>query len=232
MTRVYWPMVRDEDETLDLVLSGRSIARFGDGEINLMFGRKCITQPPSVRLACRLKQVIDEPGECLIGIPHMRGPKPFWKKFDNAETRDLFAAGRTYGSAFITRPDSAPWINRPDYWEKVRDLWRGRKVTLVRGSEKSLTRATIPEAGHVHEIVAHCKDAFEKASYGRILAAIGASDIVLLCLGPTATILAHDLTKRGQWAVDLGHIGMFLGKHDRGEPMLVTEADRQIDRRL
>lgn len=231
MTRAYWPMVRDEDETLNLVLGGRSIARFGDGEINLMFGRKCITQPPSVRLACRLKQILDEPGNCLIGIPHMRGPKSFWKRnYDNPETRGLFQLNHTYGSAFITRPDSAPWIDRPDYWEKVRSLWRGRRVTLVRGSEKSLTREAIPEAGRVHEIVAHCKDAFN--NYGRILAAIGESEIVLLCLGPTATILAHDLTKRGQWAVDLGHVGMFLGKHDRGEPMEVTEADKAIDRRL
>jgi len=33
---------------------------------------------------------------------------------------------------------------------------------------------------------------------------------ILLCLGPTATVLAWRLAKRGKWALDLGHIGMFM----------------------
>ncbi len=33
---------------------------------------------------------------------------------------------------------------------------------------------------------------------------------ILMCLGATATILAHRLAARGLWAIDLGHVGMFM----------------------
>ena len=49
---------------------------------------------------------------------------------------------------------------------------------------------------------------------------------VLLCLGPTATVLAVDLCARGVHAVDLGHLGMFWKKRLRGLPMWVTPEDK------
>jgi hypothetical protein len=49
---------------------------------------------------------------------------------------------------------------------------------------------------------------------------------VLLCLGPTATVMAVDLCAKGIQAIDLGHVGMFLRKHLRGDPMVRTDADK------
>jgi len=54
---------------------------------------------------------------------------------------------------------------------------------------------------------------------------------VLLCLGPSATALAVALCAKGVQAIDLGHVGMFLRKHRRGDPMWVTNAEKDIDRR-
>ena len=34
------------------------------------------------------------------------------------------------------------------------------------------------------------------------------SDLIFMALGPTATVLAYDLFKRGYWAVDAGHIDL------------------------
>jgi hypothetical protein len=34
----------------------------------------------------------------------------------------------------------------------------------------------------------------------------------ILCAGPTATVLAYDLARRGRHAVDLGHLGLFYGR--------------------
>jgi hypothetical protein len=55
---------------------------------------------------------------------------------------------------------------------------------------------------------------------------IGSPERVLLCLGPTATVMAVDLCARGIHAVDLGHLGLFYKKHLRGDPMVRTDADK------
>jgi hypothetical protein len=49
--------------------------------------------------------------------------------------------------------------------------------------------------------------------------------LVLLGLGPTATVLAVDLCRRGIHALDLGHVAMFLRKYRKGvtDPQLTHE---------
>lgn len=222
-------MTLDEDQTLTAVLGGASLARFGDGEINLAFGRPCITQAPDPDLQARLLTILSSP-RCLVGIPRFGvGPKAeFWKRYDRKEIRALMSPAHRYGSAFVTRPDSAPWIDRPDYWAKLRGLWRGKDVTLVRGSGKSLTADMLHDARTVRELVAPAKNAF--AEYDALLLNIGTPETVLICLGPTATVLVDDLASKGVHAIDFGHVGMFLRKHERGEPMTVTKADKAWDR--
>lgn len=224
-----WPDVLSEDETLDRVLAGASLARFGDGEFNLALGGTCITQKQVAPIAAVLRALLKYPGQCLVGIPRQGiGPKAgFWAKYDRPDIHALFRDG-PYASAFITRPDSAPWIDRPDYWKKLKSLWQGKRVTLVRGSVKSLTAEMLADAAEVREIVCVPKNAYD--DYGYIMSRIGDAQTVLLCLGPTATIMAAELSQRGQHAIDLGHIGMFLRKHERGQPMKVTEEDKAFDR--
>lgn len=225
-----WPDVLDEDETLDCVLAGASLARFGDGEFNLARGGTCITQKQVAPIAAVLKAILKFPGKCLIGIPRQGvGPKAqFWARYDRPEVVKLLSPDVAYASAFVTRPDSAPWIDRPDYWLKLKSLWQGKKVTLVRGSWKSLTAEMLADAAEVREIICAAKNAYDDCGY--ILDKIGEDKTVLLCLGPTATILALELSQRGAHAVDLGHIGMFLRKHERGLPMKVTDQEKAVDR--
>lgn len=224
-----WPCVIGELFTLQLVSEGRSIARFGDGEFNLCLGGLCITQTYTDHLAKRLRKILANPqGDCLVGIPRQAGPKKeFWSKYDRQKVRDLFSADHHYASALITRPDSAPWIDTPEYWDKVKDLWRDKDVTLVRGSTKSLTSDIMVEARSVREIIVPHKNAFMR--YGELLEKVGRPSVAILCLGPTATVMAYDLSKLGVHAMDLGHIGMFLRKHEQHIPMTVTQEDREFD---
>ena len=37
---------------------------------------------------------------------------------------------------------------------------------------------------------------------------VGKNKLILIALGPTATVLAYDLAKRGYWAVDIGHLDL------------------------
>lgn len=219
-----YPHVLSESETLDRILSGESIARYGDGEFKMCRGAGIKSQVANAELSWRLAHVLQDSGKCLVGIPNIRSETPkaeFWGKY-TAYAR--FLGEREYVSSFITRPDSAPWINTDDYWKRVESLWVGQSVTLVRGSSKSLTAADLVNAGEVTEIVAPRQHAF--AEYQQLLERIGTPKRALLCLGPTATVMAVDLCKRGVHAIDLGHIGMFIRKVRRGAPLVVTDEDK------
>lgn len=223
-----YPSVLSEDETLREVLAGRSLARYGDGEFKMCGGAGAKAQRADASLTKRLRAILQDSGSCLVGIPNARSETPkieLWTKQAVLGLRYL-APGRTYGSAFVTRPDSAPWIHRPDYWRAVESLWRGVDVTLVRGSGKSLTAEdlNVTGAGCVTEIVGPIQHAW--AEREALLERIGTPARVLLCLGPSATALAVDLAAKGVHAIDLGHVGMFLRKVRRGDPLLVTEADK------
>lgn len=211
-----YPKVVNEDKTLDALLSGASISRYGDGELRLALRRaERPAQPYSPELALKLRTGLLNSGDCLVGIPNLVSQTPkigFWRAYSSPWVTNALT-DRVYHSSFITRPDSAPWIDRPDYWDKVKSLWQGKEVTLVRGGDKSLTLSRMSSAKRVREVVGPRIDAW--SSYDKLMKAIGTPDHpVILCLGITATVLAIDLCALGVQALDLGHIGTFM--HRRG----------------
>lgn len=214
------------------VLAGESIARYGDGELKMSRRNKrgdcngIKSQPADERLSARLHGILRESGSCLVGIPNIYSETPkgeFWGKFTGYA--DLLSDTQPYVSSFITRPDSAPWINTPEYWAMVEALWKDRDVTLVRGSGKSLTSEDLTSARTVREIIAPRQGAW--AEYDALLERIGTPERAILCLGPTATVMAVDLCARGVHAIDMGHIGIFIRKHRRGESMWMSKDDKQ-----
>lgn len=218
-----YPRVLGESETLDRVLAGASLSRYGDGELKMCEGAGIKSQDHDPRLQARLNEILKDSGHCLVGIPniHSKTPKERWQKF---AVYSRLLVDRPYVSAFITRPDSAPWIDTDDYWQRVESLWVGHDVTLVRGKTKSLVAEDLIGAKSVTEIIAPPNSAWSE--YGSLMKRIGTPSRALICLGPTATVMAVDLCARGVHAIDLGHIGMFLRKHRKGEPMWVTETDK------
>lgn len=216
-----------EAETVERALAGESLSRFGDGEFNLALGRNCQSQWANPKLAAELRQILlQAPKGCLPCLPYPFPASPKranWLKF---EKYDLQLGKQQFGSAFITRPDSSPWIDTAEYWDRVTDFWRGKDVTLVLGSMRSLKPDALPEAANVRAIWGTYRDAYgvEKMlpndarnhpnalrSIDEIMEAVGTpGHTVLLCLGATATVMAARLTERGVHAVDLGHIGLFM----------------------
>jgi len=211
-----YPEVLSEEITLEAVSSGRSIARYGDGELNLAMGGSCISQrEASPALRDELRRVLAKPGRCMVGIPNpfSRTPKKnSWLKYATTDIVPLFVQPK-YFSSFITRPDSAPWIDTPGYWERMRSLWRGKEVMLVYGGDTS--KSLKPEwllangAVKVHSVLGKRTNAYQ--GIDKIEEEIGKPNMpVLICLGPTATVLAWRLAQKGLWAMDLGHVGMFI----------------------
>ena len=226
-----YPRVLDEHATIAAALQGRSLARFGDGELKLCRGAGIKSQEAHPGLARELRAILRAPpgGPCLVCIPNIGAvglsPKElFWRSYRKPGVTRLFA-GQPYGSSFITRPDSAPWIDTPLYWGSVRQLWRDRDVVLVRGSGKSLRPGELDGAGRVADLIAPRQHAY--SAVDDLFAQLSQEKrLVLLCLGPTATVLAFRLAAVGVQALDLGHLGMFLRKRAEGEPMIVTDEDR------
>lgn len=205
-----WPAVLSEAETLKQVLAGRSLARYGDGEFKVCLGGSIKSQSFDKELSRRLREILLSSGDCLVGIPNLMMPtKFFWEQFRVPKITGLLDMKRVYASAFVSRPDSAPWIANASYYDQIEDLWRDKDVTLVRGSGKSLTLSLLSDkARSVTEIL--CPRQHAWAERAELLRKIGTSERVLLCCGPTATVLAVELAARGVHAVDLGHIGMWL----------------------
>ncbi len=220
-----YPRVVDEFTTIKL-LQTHSIARFGDGEIKLIRGGNCVSQKADK--ACGeelLKILIDESPVSLTGIMNLNNPSPkdwFWDKYKTPRLTSIYSETKQYFSSFITRPDSAPWINTPEYWADVVRLWAGKRVLLVTGGRSSALRAdTMPEAALVQEITGPETNAYAviDSLEFQIRAIAGGFDTVILCLGPTATCLAWRLSKSGVHALDLGHIAIYYRRWKEGRPI-------------
>lgn len=208
-----YPAVLSEVETLKRAASGSSISRFGDGELRLAVGGDCVSQREKIPLlVAELKEILYKPRRgCLVCIPNaLSGPKSGnWKSYTGSQFVSLYGP-QQYGSAFITRPDSSPWIDTPEYWASVHDLWRGKDVVLVVGDKKSVTTEMMAgEAKSTREVIGPRQNAY--AQIDRIEEEIGRpAGVVILCMGPTATVLAWRLAAKGVHALDLGHVGMFM----------------------
>jgi hypothetical protein len=223
---VGYPQVVDEFDTLALVLEGKSIARFGDGEFNLVRGGNCISQRKYPGLQLELQNVLKSSDDnLLVAIPRLdkRSPKiANWTKCC-AHYGSYLSPKKKYYSAFITRPDSAPWIATDEYYAQIERLWKDQVVTMVYGSERSLS-ATFPAMASAKGLItvetdyAHTYHRIDEIQH-RIEKA-GAKRVLLMC-GPTATCLAARLSKAGYHAIDLGHIGMWWMAHHN--PKLLSQ---------
>jgi hypothetical protein len=219
-----FPPCLSEAETIERAIAGANLARYGDGEFNLAIGRNCVSQAGNPKLAAELRAILEKaPKGCLPCLPNPYGGTPKkanWQRFENY---NLNLGNQEYGSAFITRPDSAPWIDTADYWCRVRTIWAGKDVTLVKGSERSLRLDMMADAKSVREVWGTYRDAYASRgpdtrnnvaslkSINELMEAVGApGHTVLMCLGATATVMAARLARKGVHAVDLGHLGMFM----------------------
>lgn len=229
-----YPSVMTEFETLDLISQGKSIGRLGDGEFNHLSGRKNISQIADPQLTAELIRFVRSPPKnCLVGLPTMdpEGPKHGnWIKYKERYASFLDPK-RRYASAFITRPDNAPWINTAEFYDKVQALWQDQDVTLVANGVRSLKPDFLMQTGakSVHFVQCSFRDSYAQIRRLEIECISAGRLRVLMCCGPTATVLAARLApvKIGgapMHAIDLGHIGMFWRPYLKGKHVSMENA--------
>lgn len=225
--------VLSEWKTLDELIQGKSIARFGDGEIKHMDGKRNVSQAHHPELTQRLNEVFrSRVPNLLIGIPNVYNSREFTEVNQDyiynmyRRFRKIADKTYTYASSYITRGDLCGYLSWPSYWNRVFKLWEDRPITLVRGHEKRATGGGMfAKARSVHHIQTPASGAWKE--YERIFGEClqrPKDDLFLLCVGPTATVLAHDLAVNGRQAADIGHLGMFYSRNWGIE----DDRDRQV----
>lgn len=217
---MHYPKVIGEFETLRLVCVGHSIARFGDGEFKIAKGGACVSQVADPKLSQELREILvgSNKGALIVGIPTMDpdGPKAGqWARYKNIYPR-LLNPKKVYHSAFITRPDSAPWIDTPTYFDEMESLWRDKEVALVGCGERSLKEDFLYETGAKKVFFVKCarRDAYADIDALEAAVVLTGAKTAILCAGPTATCLAARLSKKLH-AIDLGHVGMFWRRYEK-----------------
>lgn len=202
--------VLSEIATMTEVAQGTSLARFGDGELQIIGGKDAKYQKYSDRLAGELEFVFNG-ANCLVGVPHARGIRAkYWEKFLRGQYWHISQRAQWYGSAFVSRHDEVAWTE--EYRRVVQRLWKDRLVVLVAPEIIELHEATV-----VMPILCPKRNAF--AAIDRLETDLliefqhlscDSRPLVVLSCGPTATVLADRLARKGIWAVDLGNFGKFL----------------------
>lgn len=220
-----YPKVRDEFVTLAQLQAGASLSRVGDGEAKMACGFGYSRQLPSEAIAAELSAILSTPQDgLLVGIPTLdrRGPK--YQNWTRHEERiaGLLSPDMRYYSAFISRPDSAPWISSRWFAEQVQSLWAGKRATVVcqpHGSMLSLVSAT---ASVVHWVGCPTHQAYDHIDQLEARVLNHVCDVAILSAGPTATCLAARLARKGVHAIDLGSAAGYLRKllatNDEGTP--------------
>ncbi len=132
-------IIYDEYKTVLALQQGHSIARFGDGELRAALGKSVGHQQYNKKLKEELNHILHKPTKCLVGVPYISEDSPkkhVWMHYNAPQYQKLYNPQKQYYSAFITRPDSAPWIDNEIYWNTIKALWKDKHVVCVSGSRK------------------------------------------------------------------------------------------------
>ncbi|MCV9884797.1 SP_1767 family glycosyltransferase [Metabacillus halosaccharovorans] len=218
------PLVKSTEETLNKIISGQvSISRYGDGEFSLMYGRSLLFQQHSKELQIRLREIINSKHKnhevCIPNVfnnvDHFNDkPKRYWLKYLNlnrAKIYKLIDSKKEYYDSLVTRLyiDYQDKSKSENYFQKIKGLWNKRDIIIVEGEQSRLGMGNdlFDNVSSIKRIICPSMNAFSK--YNEILNEVKKykkSDLILIALGPTATILAYDLSKSGFQAIDIGHI--------------------------
>lgn len=219
------PLVMRVDLTLDQVIEeNKSLARFGDGEFELLFGRSSIFEIANTQLSQKLSECLDSNiPELIIGLPDIFGslrnyqPKSrnYWRNYlltNRKKITERIDLSRVYGNSMVTRTFLKAEISDEKahaMFNRWKELWRDRKVLMVRGELDifGYDSDLFDGAKVIGTVICPSKNAFN--DYDRILKEVQGFErdtLILISLGATATVMAMDLTKMGYQAVDIGHL--------------------------
>ena len=250
--------VMDFYQTIDYIKKKKcSISRYGDGEFGLILkSNNPDFQNKNIELEKRLADICEtRDSRILVCIPHSfistNDCNDFAKKFwdwwiwdnDNIiKVANLLGLNRNtkviFGDAQITRP-YMDWKDKSQTAMKfnlLKSLWDDKDILIVEGENTKLGVGNdlFSQCKSIRRILCPSKNAFDK--YDKILACVkkyADNRLVIIALGPTATVLAYDLGIDDIQSLDIGHIDIeyewFLQGATTKQPVLGKEVQEVHD---
>lgn len=237
----YFHIMDDEQLIDEIVNNKKSYTRFGDGELSLILTDKFDLnfQYNSKSLRDRLSEVLNSNlDNLIIGINRsFNNPDIYNEKTQkhcrtfNYLYREKFKRiipnDKVYGNSSITRFyidfDNSDYSGAEKRINNIKRIWKNRQLLIVEGEHSRLGVGNdlFCESKGIRRILVPETNAFN--SYDEILTSVienhQENELVLLAVGPTATILAYDLCKKGIQTIDVGHVDVeyewFLSKVDK-----------------
>ena len=228
---IKYPVIMNMDETLQEIIEKRcSIARFGDGEFAIMANHERQKfQKLDIDLCRRLREVINSHNEhLLIGIADNYGNldkytqdaadkiRAYMTEEVRLEHSEFLDLSRIYANAYVTRPYVLLADNMTDApqkrFENWKRVWDKRDIIIVEGAESRLgvKNNLFENTKTIRRIIAPSTNSYDR--YSEILKSAlkngKENDLFLIALGPSAGVLAYDLTLSGFQAIDIGHLDL------------------------
>lgn len=220
------PRIMSLEETIDYIVKNRvSVCRFGDGELKWIYNiPQNSFQLQNRELQRRLKEVLQSNDKniliCILDIfdsldQYTDEAKYFWSKHNIKYRRKwlkLVDFEYSYGNPNITRPymDYVDKDGNKRLFTKLKDIWKNREVVIIEGEYTRFGYGNdlLSEASLVMRIICPSENAFSKYDniVGYVNENVEKNKLLLIALGPTATIMAYDLAKEGFQAIDIGHL--------------------------
>ncbi len=233
LQNVEMPHIKSPLETIEyLANNNASFCRYGDGEFLIMEGKDIAFQKACPELAQRLNEIFkSNEKNILIGINYswhhsvhnLRGfVKSFiriWVGKNREKLTNLYNPTQQYWDAGCTQIYTIfDKFDFENYFKKVQQIWINRDIVIICGKNvfDKIKVNIFDCAKSVEYQYAPSINAFDE--YDKILAEAQKIDeikLIIMILGPTATVLAYDLAKQGYQALDFGHIAKDFDYYSR-----------------
>ena len=231
LLRLRYPItnVLDRRKTSELLASNTnlSVVRYGDGELGQILNKDNIGfQSYDYVLSRRLREILTSEYDpnILVCIPDLfmtakhlkKKPQDYWIRWiirNRAALYDILPS-YTMGDSLVSRL-YLPWVDSSQDMDIVKNLkktWKNKSVTIVEGDKTrwGVGNDLLDDAQSVRRILCPSENAYSYYDeiFDSCIKYAAETDIFILALGPTATVLGFDLAKNGKRALDLGHFDL------------------------
>lgn len=238
------PLILSKEETIKKIIEDKiSVSRFGDGEYSLMLGHDTIGfQDGSKEISNALKEVFNiRDDRVLISIMPLCDEKDMHNIYGNtiktyvlknwADIKNIFDYKYIYGNSYISRfyhphikySEKRYQYIKNNYIPLLKKIWENKNILIIEGKNTKLGVGNdlFENAMSIKRIICPSKNAFARLDtiHDLVIKNKDKIDVVLMSLGPTATILSAKLAIEADLqCIDVGHIDIvYMWMMDRAK---------------